>query len=68
MSSGRATASRCAAPIGGYFVWEPERDGPALLVAGSSGVVPFRAMLRHRAAARSDEPVVLLVSARAEEA
>jgi ferredoxin-NADP reductase len=33
-------------PIGGYFVWEPSR-GPVFLVAGGSGVVPFRAMLRH---------------------
>jgi ferredoxin-NADP reductase len=35
-------------PIGGYFVWEPSDGGPLLLVAGGSGVVPLRAMLRHR--------------------
>jgi ferredoxin-NADP reductase len=33
-------------PIGGYFVWEPSLGGPLLMVAGGSGVVPFRAMLR----------------------
>jgi ferredoxin-NADP reductase len=51
-------------PIGGYFVWEAEDGGPVLLVAGGSGVVPFRAMLRHRAAAGSNAPVTLVVSAR----
>jgi ferredoxin-NADP reductase len=51
-------------PIGGYFVWEAEDDGSALLVAGGSGVVPFRAMLRHREAAGSDAPMTLLISAR----
>ena len=34
-------------PIGGYFVWEAALGGPLLLIAGGSGVVPFRAMLRH---------------------
>ena len=34
-------------PIGGYFVWEASFGGPLLMVAGGSGVVPFRAMLRH---------------------
>ena len=34
-------------PIGGYFVWEASLGGPLLLVAGGSGVVPLRAMLRH---------------------
>jgi ferredoxin-NADP reductase len=33
-------------PIGGYFVWGPSLGGPLLMVAGGSGVVPFRAMLR----------------------
>ena len=40
-------------PIGGYFVWGPEDGGPLLLVAGGSGVVPFRAMLRHRQASEA---------------
>src|SRR5688500_17794651 len=35
-------------PIGGYFVWGPDDGGPLLLAAGGSGVVPLRAMLRHR--------------------
>jgi ferredoxin-NADP reductase len=54
-------------PIGGYFVWEAEDGGPVLLVAGGSGVVPFRAMLRHREAAGSDASATLVVSARTEE-
>jgi ferredoxin-NADP reductase len=51
-------------PIGGYFVWESSTGGPLLLVAGGSGVVPFRSMLRHRAAAGSSAPTRLLYSAR----
>jgi len=34
-------------PIGGYFVWEDPPKGPVLMLAGGSGVVPFRSMLRH---------------------
>jgi ferredoxin-NADP reductase len=52
-------------PIGGYFIWETSFRGPLLLVAGGSGVVPFRLMLRHIAAANSDVPVRLLYSSRA---
>jgi ferredoxin-NADP reductase len=52
-------------PIGGYFVWEPGRGGPLLLVAGGSGVVPLMAMLRHRAATGSRVPARLLYSSRA---
>jgi ferredoxin-NADP reductase len=51
-------------PIGGYFVWDVEQGGPLLLVAGGSGVVPLRAMLRHRHRSESDVPVRLLYSAR----
>lgn len=55
-------------PIGGYFVWETTLDGPLLLVAGGSGIVPLMAMLRHHAAAndatRARTPVRLLYSAR----
>ena len=51
-------------PIGGYFVWDPEDDSPLLLVAGGSGIVPLRAMLRHRRRSESDVPVRLLYSAR----
>jgi ferredoxin-NADP reductase len=51
-------------PIGYHFIWEVSSGGPLLLVAGGSGVVPFRSMLRHRAAAGSDVPVRLLYSLR----
>jgi ferredoxin-NADP reductase len=51
-------------PIGGYFVWRASLGGPLLLVAGGSGVVPMRAMLRHRRATGSDVPARLLYSAR----
>jgi ferredoxin-NADP reductase len=51
-------------PIGLHFVWHAATGGPLLLVAGGSGVVPFRAMLRHRAAAGSTAPVRLLYSLR----
>jgi ferredoxin-NADP reductase len=51
-------------PIGGYFVWEASMDGPLMLVAGGSGIVPLRSMLRHRAAAGSTVPVRALYSSR----
>jgi ferredoxin-NADP reductase len=51
-------------PIGGYFVWESALGGPLLLVAGGSGVVPLRAMIRHHHAVQSDVPVRLLYSSR----
>ena len=49
-------------PIGGYFVWEPEDGGPLLLLAGGSGVVPLRSILRHHERTRSTVPVRLLYS------
>jgi ferredoxin-NADP reductase len=51
-------------PIGGYFVWDPVDGGPLLLVAGGSGIVPLRAILRHRAREESPVPVRLLYSSR----
>jgi ferredoxin-NADP reductase len=51
-------------PIGGYFVWDEPDGGPLLLVAGGSGVVPLRAMVRHRQRSGSDTPVRLLYSSR----
>jgi ferredoxin-NADP reductase len=51
-------------PIGGYFVWDPDDGGPLLLVGGGSGVVPLRAMLRHRQRSGSDAPLRLLYSSR----
>jgi ferredoxin-NADP reductase len=50
-------------PIGGYFVWDGDAS-PVLLAAGGSGVVPFRSIMRHRAAIGSAAPVRLLYSAR----
>ena len=51
-------------PIGGYFVWEPTDDSPLMLLAGGSGVVPLRSMLRHRLRTGSDVPACLLYSSR----
>jgi ferredoxin-NADP reductase len=51
-------------PIGGYFVWEPERGGPLLLIAGGSGVVPLMAMVRTLSAASERVPARLLYSSR----
>ena len=51
-------------PVGGYFVWSPEDGGPLLLVAGGSGIVPLRAMLRHRLRSGSDVAVRVLYSSR----
>jgi ferredoxin-NADP reductase len=54
-------------PIGRYFVWTEEMGGPLLMIAGGSGVVPFRAMWRHRDAVASHAPVRLLYSSRTTE-
>jgi ferredoxin-NADP reductase len=54
-------------PIGGYFVWTAALGGPVLLVGGGSGVVPLMAMLRHRAAVKSNAPATLLYSSRTAE-
>jgi ferredoxin-NADP reductase len=51
-------------PIGGHFTWRATDEGPLLLVAGGSGLVPLMAMLRHRRAAGSAVDTRLLVSAR----
>jgi ferredoxin-NADP reductase len=51
-------------PVGGYFVWEPGDRGPLTLLAGGSGVVPLRSILRHRERTGSDVPVRLLYSSR----
>jgi ferredoxin-NADP reductase len=58
-------------PIGGYFVWDAttggavkDGAGPLLLLAGGSGVVPLRSMLRHRIRTGSTVPVRLLYSSR----
>jgi ferredoxin-NADP reductase len=51
-------------PVGGYFVWDGDDSGPLFLAAGGSGVVPLRAILRHRQRTGSTVPVRLLYSSR----
>ena len=51
-------------PVGGYFVWRTSFGGPLMLVAGGSGVVPLRSILRHHSLSGSTVPVRLLYSAR----
>jgi ferredoxin-NADP reductase len=52
-------------PIGGYFVWDAgQAPRPLLLAAGGSGIVPLRAILRHRARRGAAVPARLLYSAR----
>lgn len=51
-------------PIGGFFVWVPDRGGPLQLIAGGSGLVPLMAMVRTRIATGSTVPVRILVSSR----
>ena len=51
-------------PLGGYFVWDSDDGGPLLLVAGGSGIVPLRSMLRHRERSGSDVATRLLYSSR----
>jgi ferredoxin-NADP reductase len=51
-------------PIGGYFVWQGSLGGPLLLLAGGSGIVPLRSMLRHHSTTHSPVPARLLYSSR----
>ena len=51
-------------PVGGWFVWDTHDGGPLMLIAGGSGVVPLRSILRHRTLAGSDAQARLLLSAR----
>jgi ferredoxin-NADP reductase len=51
-------------PIGGYFVWEASLPGPLQLIAGGSGIVPLRAMLRHWNTAGRPVAARVLYSAR----
>ena len=53
-------------PVGGWFVWSPERDAgtPVLLAAGGSGLVPLMAMLRTRRDAGDRTPFRLVYSVR----
>jgi ferredoxin-NADP reductase len=52
-------------PVGGYFVWDGNgTTTPVLLIAGGSGVVPLRSMIRHRHGSGSSVPTRLLYSSR----
>ncbi len=51
-------------PIGGYFVWDAGDDSPLLLIAGGSGIVPLRSILRHRERSGAAGAARLLYSAR----
>lgn len=53
-------------PIGGYFIWEESFGGPLALVAGGSGIVPLRAMLRHWSAGARATTASLIYSARSQ--
>jgi ferredoxin-NADP reductase len=50
--------------IGGYFVWEESLGGPLLMIAGGSGIVPFRSMARHWTMGSHEIPARLIYSAR----
>lgn len=54
-------------PLGGYFVWHDEDPSPVQLIAGGSGIVPLRAMVRARLAAATSQPFRVLVSVRTPE-
>jgi ferredoxin-NADP reductase len=51
-------------PVGGYFVWDSGAGDPLTLLAGGSGIVPLRSILRHRRRLGDDTPARLLYSAR----
>lgn len=51
-------------PIGGYFVWNADRDQSLLLVGGGSGIAPLMSILRRRAERGSRAPTRLLYSSR----
>jgi ferredoxin-NADP reductase len=51
-------------PIGGWFVWRPEQTESIQLIAGGSGIVRLRGMIRSRASAGNSAPFRLLYSVR----
>ncbi|WP_327141178.1 FAD-binding oxidoreductase [Nocardia sp. NBC_01327] len=54
-------------PVGGWFVWNPDSGGAAVLVAGGSGIVPLAAMLRARRNTMAAKPFRLIYTLRAPE-
>ena len=51
-------------PIGGYFVWTPDRPEPVQLIAGGSGIVPLIAIARAHERSGSSAPMRLLYAVR----
>ncbi|WP_067572860.1 ferredoxin reductase [Nocardia acidivorans] len=51
-------------PIGGWFAWNPDSGGAAVLIAGGSGIVPLAAILRARRKARSANSFRLIYALR----
>lgn len=51
-------------PIGEDFIWEACNPSPLQLIGGGCGIIPLRAMLRHRVAQAARVPARLLYSAR----
>lgn len=54
-------------PLGGYFVWRESDPSPVQLIAGGSGIVPLRAMVRARLDAASGQAFRLLYSVKSPE-
>ncbi len=54
-------------PLGGYFVWHADDPSPVQLIAGGSGIVPLRAMVRARLSTPNAAPFRLLYSTRSQE-
>lgn len=54
-------------PLGRFFVWRPDLEGPVQLIAGGSGVVPLIAMVRAAQTAGVGSSMRLLYSVRTAE-
>ncbi len=51
----------------GNFTWTEKDDGPVLLIAAGSGVVPFMSMIRYAAIRELSFPMLLLFSSKTED-
>lgn len=51
-------------PLGGWFLWTPDRIEPVQLVGGGSGVVPLMSMFRTHRISKHPSPMRLLYSVR----